>query len=475
MKLFNKLFHRIFSPDCLLKPEARLGEIPGSGELYGSFFRVAWPSMLESAASALTGFVDTMMVSSISSAAISTVGLTTQPRLLFFAIFSSLNAGMIAVVSRKKGKGDREGANRVMHTGLSVCLLLSVLAFVVAYLVSIPLLRFAGAVGENAVLLEDARIYFLITVGGVCINAFGLAINAAQRACSNTAIALRTSLISNVVNIIFNYLLINGKFGFPRLEVTGAAIATLLGNIAACLWSILSVTGKHSYLRLRLRSLFRFDRSFLSMIGRVSAGAGAEQLFMRVGFFLFAKIVAQLGTNEFATHQICMTIITLSFAFGDGLGVAGSAFVGQNLGADRPDLSELYAKAARRVGLCISVVVAALFWFGGDFLISLFSDEEEIVQLGGKIMKIIAIVATMQIEQTIYTGCLRGAGDTRYTAVISFCSIGAIRPALSYLLCYPLGLGVIGAWIALLLDQATRYVASTLRFASGKWKTIRLG
>ena len=106
MKLFNKLFHRIFSPDCLLKPEARLGEIPGSGELYGSFFRVAWPSMLESAASALTGFVDTMMVSSISSAAISTVGLTTQPRLLFFAIFSSLNAGMIAVVSRKKGKGD---------------------------------------------------------------------------------------------------------------------------------------------------------------------------------------------------------------------------------------------------------------------------------------------------------------------------------------------------------------------------------
>lgn len=476
MKFLQKFLNRFFSPEGLLKPEARLGELPDSGKLYGSFFRVAWPSMLESAASSLTGFVDTLMVSGISTAAISTVGLTSQPRLLFFAVFFSLNAGIIAVVSRKKGKGDQAGANRVMHNGLFVCLLLSVLAFAVAWLVATPLLRFAGAVGENAVLLEEARVYFLITVGGVCINSFGLAINAAQRACSNTGIALRTSLIANGVNILFNYLLIGGRLGFPRLEVTGAAIATLLGNLAACLWSILSVTRKNGYLRLRVRSLFHLDRSLLSMIGRVSVGAGAEQLFMRFGFFLFAKVVAELGTVEFAAHQICMTIISLSFSFGDGLGVAGSAFVGQNLGAGRSDLSELYAKAARRIGLCISLVLSVFFWFGGDLLISLFAKgDEKIILLGGKIMKIIAIVALMQIEQTIYTGCLRGAGDTRYTAVISFVSIGVVRPIIAYLLCYPAGFGVIGAWIALLLDQATRFIASTLRFGSGKWKAIRLG
>lgn len=468
-------FARLFSVERLLKPENRLGDVPSSRELYSGFFKLAWPTMLESAVTSLTGFVDTMMVGTLSTAAISAVGLTGQPRLLIFAIFFSINAGITAVVSRKKGQGDRDGANAAMHTGLLLCLVLAVLAFTLASVFSVPLLKFAGATGENAGILPQAKVYFLITVAGVCINAFGMALNAAQRACSNTKIAFRTTVIANVVNVAFNYLLINGHLGFPRLEVTGAAIATLLGNICACAVSVASVLKKDGYLKLSFFRLKHISARYMGMIGRVSLGTGMEQMFIRFGMFMFAKVVAELGTDEFATHQICMTLISITFAFGDGLGVAASALVGQNLGKKRPDLSELSAKAAQRVGMLISVVMFTVFMVGGRWLVSLFSDVAFVVDTGEKIMRIVAVVALFQVVQTINTGCLRGAGDTHYTAVVSFFSIAAIRPVVAYLLCYPAGFGVIGAWIALFIDQTTRFVASNIRFAGGKWKSIKLG
>ncbi|MBR0327239.1 MAG: MATE family efflux transporter [Clostridia bacterium] len=475
MKFLSRFLYWLFSPEKLIKPEKRLGDLPSSKELYGGFLKLAWPTMLESAVTAMTSFVDTMMVGTLSTAAISAVGLTGQPRLLIFAFFFSINAGITAVVSRKKGQGDRDGANAAMHTGLLLCLAMAVIAFTLASVFSVPLLKFAGGTGENAAILPEARVYFLITVAGVCINAFGMAINAAQRACSNTKIAFRTTVIANAVNVVFNYLLINGHFGFPRLEVRGAAIATLLGNICACAVSVLSVLKKDGYLRLSFARLKHISVRYMGMIGRVSMGTGLEQLFLRTGMFMFAKVVAELGTDEFATHQICMTLISITFAFGDGLGVAASALVGQNLGKNRSDLSEISAKAAQRVGMVISVVLFTVFMFGGRWLVSLFSDVPFVVDTGERIMRIIAVVALFQVVQTINTGCLRGAGDTHYTAFVSFFSIAITRPIIAYVLCYPVGLGVIGAWIALFIDQTTRSFASSIRFAGGKWKTIKLG
>ena len=356
MNVFAKIFNRFFSAERLIKPDRVLGELPNTKKLYGEYLKIAWPSMLETVLTSLTGFVDTMMVGTLTSSAITAVGLTSQPRLLIFSLFFSINAGITAVVSRKKGEGDRDGANAAMHTGLLMTLACVVAAFTFAFTCCDPLLKFAGATGENAAILPLSRTYFLIVIVGLCINAFGMTINAAQRACSNTRITFITSMIANGVNVVFNYLLIGGHFGFPALGVAGAAIATTFGNVCACAVSIFSVCRKNSYLKLRIKHFKAVSLKYAVMVGKVFSGAGLEQLFLRFGMFMFAKEVAELGTQEFATHQICMTIVTISFAFGDGLGVAASALVGQNLGKKRPDLSEVYAKAARNVGFAFSVI-----------------------------------------------------------------------------------------------------------------------
>ncbi|MBO4452681.1 MAG: MATE family efflux transporter, partial [Clostridia bacterium] len=353
---------KLYSSESLAKNVDVIGDIPDTRGLYSSFMKIAWPAILESLLISLVGFVDSIMVSSCGTGAVASVGLTMQPRMLFYAVFFSLSVSVTAIVSRRKGQNDRDGANACLSQALTICILLVIVLGVVSFFVAEPLLYLAGAKEET---IGNAVIYFRITMIGMLFTAFGLVINSAQRGSGNTKVSLRTNIVANVTNIVFNYLLINGVLFFPQLGVTGAAIATLLGNVASCAMSVYSLVPKDKFLDIRKLRLFRFDKAIIKTIGGISAGAGVEQVFMRFGFFVFSMIIANLGTPEIATHTICMNVQNLSFSAGDGLSVAASALIGQYIGKKRPDLATLYSKAGQRVGMVMSLVlIVALVFFG---------------------------------------------------------------------------------------------------------------
>lgn len=469
MSFKSKLAH-LYAPHHLIKGEW-LGNPYNSKEVYSTLSRIAWPATLETVLIGLLAFVDSIMVSSVGSEAIAAVGITNQPRMLFYAVFFALNVGVTAVVSRRKGEEDREAANRTLSQAVAVCSVLGVILFTFSFIFSRPLLIFAGAQSDT---IDVAVTYFRIVMLGTIFTSIGLMINAAHRGCGNTKISMYTNLTANFINFIFNLLLINGLLFFPRLEVKGAAIATLIGNIASCLISIYSVTVKGDYLKLKLSDIFKFDSHTLKSLTKVGSSAAVEQVFVRIGFFAYVKIIASLGTQIMATHQICMSIITLSFTFGDGLSISASSLVGQNLGRKRPDMATIYGKATQRVGFLISLALFLLFSTGGGMLVSLFTNESEIINLGSKLLLITAFASPAQISQLIFSGSLRGAGDTKYVAYTSLIAIGIIRPIITYILCYPLGLGLIGAWLSLLFDQYLRLAFASTRFIKGKWKNIDL-
>lgn len=195
---------------------------------------------------------------------------------------------------------------------------------------------------------------------------------------------------------------------------------------------------------------------------------------MRIGFFVFAKIIASLGTMAFSTHQICMNILMLSFAFGDGLAVAASSLVGQSLGQKRPDMAIVYGKTAQRAGFMIGAFLCVCFICLRRVMILPFSQEPDIIALGSQILLILSVMCPAQISQVIFSNCLRVAGDTRYVAVVSFVSIGLGRTVFAYLFTITLGLGLLGAWLSFLLDQMCRLVLCALRFGKGNWTCIRL-
>ncbi|MCI8388360.1 MAG: MATE family efflux transporter [Clostridiales bacterium] len=464
----------------MLKPSQKQQEHYSASEIYKSFIKVAWPATAESVLLGLVNFIDSVMVSSQGHVAVAAVGITNQPRFIFYAVFFALNVGVTAIVSRRKGENRREDANKCLAQALSLCLILGIFLVGAAYIFSEPLLRFAGAKEDT---LPQAISYFRITMVGLYFTSISMIINAAQRGAGNTRISMTTNMTANIVNCIFNALLINGLFFFPKLGVTGAAIATLLGNITSCILSIRSVasiipSNRERFLVLRMKSMFKFDSDNIKLICKISSSAAVEQVFMRLGFFVVSKMVAELSTIDFSTHTICMNITNLSFCFGDGLGVAASALVGQNLGKKRPDLSIVYGKSAQRIGFVLAMGLFVLFTAGGGMMMNLFMTEEaeaaQILEIGKKILVILAFISPAQISQVIFSGCVRGAGDTRYAAIVSLVTIAVERPLFTYLLCYVFNFGVIGAWIAMLIDQYLRLILMAARFSGGKWAKVKV-
>lgn len=322
---------RFYAPEHLIKKERFLEKPPDSVSVYRKLLEVAWPATLESVLLGLVSFVDGLMVSTVGTAAIAAVGVTNQPRLLFFAVFFAMNIGITAIVSRRKGQGDRDGANECLAQAVAIALILGVVLCTVAIIVAEPLIAFAGADED---IFDDAVAYFRIIMAGMLFTSVGMAINAAQRGIGNTKISMITNIAANLTNCVFNYFLINGIWFFPALGVRGAAYATLLGNVVSFVMSLYSVTAAKGYLHIRLRHCFHLRRGMLALLARIGGSAGVEQVFMRIGFFAYSKMVAELSTADLSTHIICMNVINLSFTVGDGLGVAASALVGQNLGAE---------------------------------------------------------------------------------------------------------------------------------------------
>ena len=301
-----------------------------------------------------------------------------------------------------------------------------------------------------------------------------LTINAAQRGAGNTKIALRTNLTANVINLIFNYFLINGYGGFPRLEVAGAALATTLGNIVAFFMALASVLDRRCFISLRNRISWRFEKTVIASIAKVSSSALAEQFFLRLGMLSFTRLVSGLGTVPYATHVVCMNIMNMSFSLGDGLGVAASALVGQSLGAKRPDLAMIYGKVTQRVAFLCALVMASIFFVGRFEIIRLFIEETPVIALGGQVMLVIAVLCLIQTTQVVLAGSLRGAGDTAFVALLALLGLTIVRPVVGWLLCYPAGLGLIGAWLGLLSDQFLRMLLLFRRFRGGRWTKIEL-
>lgn len=438
-----------------------------------SAFHMAWPAVLESFFVAFAGMVDSLMVSSIGAYAVAAVGLTTQPKFIGLALFIATNVSVSAIVARRKGQKDRYSANQVLKLALLFTLIGGILVSFACVVFADGIIHLCGSGKDTH---DSAVVYFQIIMGGMIFNIISLTINAAQRGAGNTKIAMKTNVTANAVNMIGNYLLIQGNFGFPALGIRGAAIATVFGTMVACCMSIASLMKEDNFVSLiyMVKAKVKLTMEPVYSMVRIGSNIFIEQLLMRVGFMSVAVMAAKLGTDAFAAHQVGMNVMSLSFSFGDGMQVAAVALIGQSLGEKKPELAKTYGRICQRMGNVISVGLAVVYLFGGRFLFGLYFKEEHIVAMGVLIMKVIVVVVLLQIAQVIYMGCLRGAGDVFFTTVASTISVTIVRPAASYLFCYALGLGLIGIWFGILTDQLCRFLLTSWRFKSGVWTQVKL-
>ena len=400
-------------------------------------------------------------------------GQNTKPKFIGLAMFVAANVAVSAIVARRKGQDDRDGANRTLAAALVFVVLAGVVVSFLCVALADPIIRLCGSNGDTH---DSAVAYFRIIMGGMMFNIVSLVINAAQRGAGRTKIAMKTNVTANVLNMIGNYLLIGGKFGFPALGIYGAALATVFGTVVACGMSIASILQKDSFVSIpyMIAGKIRFKMSALKGIFQIGSNIFLEQILLRVGFMAVAVMAAKMGTDAFAAHQVGMNVMSLSFSFGDGMQVAAVALIGRSLGEEKPELAKVYGGICQKMGLAISMVLAVCYLLGGRFLFSLYFKEAHIIAIGVEIMRVIVVIVLLQISQVIYMGCLRGAGDVLFTTIASTFSVTFVRTLCSYGLCYTAGLGLIGIWFGVVCDQLCRFMLTRWRFKSGAWTKVRI-
>jgi putative MATE family efflux protein len=443
--------------------------------VYRDIVRIALPSMVELILTQLASMVDLMMVGQLGAVALSAVGLTTQPKFLTMAMFMAMNVGATAMVARCKGAGNLNQANLMLRQAIMMTFILSSIAALAGYLFAERLIILMGA--SDPAVLAGGAIYFKIQMVGLPMLALTSTATATLRGVGNSRTPMVYNLMANLINVVFNYLLIYGNFGFPRWEVAGASLATVIGQTAAFFMAFGSLMWGKNYIRLQIRKGFMPNPGAIRSIIKIGFPAMLEQLVMRTGMIIYTRMVAGLGIVSFATHQICMSIQAFSFMNGQAFAISATALTGQSLGKKRIDMAQIYTTRTRRVGMGISLCIALVSFIFGGRIVALYTsgpDSAEIINIGSKLMMLVALIQPLQSSQFILAGSLRGAGDTKSVAAIIFVTILIVRPLIAYLFIYVFQTGVIGAWIGFAVDQALRSFFVLMRYYSGKWKSIKV-
>ncbi|MDD4690266.1 MAG: MATE family efflux transporter [Eubacteriales bacterium] len=442
-------------------------------ETISTALKMAFPSVIESFFVAFAGLIDSLMVSKLGTNAVASVGLTTQPKFMGLSIFFAINVSVSALVARRFGEKKQESGNNILCSALFLVLVLATILSVLFVVFASPIISLCGSTAETH---DGAVQYFQIIMGGMIFNCIQMVISSSLRGIGNTKVTMRTNITSALVNIVFNYLLIGGNLGFPAWGIRGAAIATVLGTVVSSIMSIVSIMNKNAFISIPYIINNKVKPSLLAIKNIIKVGYGIffEQALMRIGFMLTAIMAANQGTGAMAAHQVGMNLLGLSFSIGDGLQAAAVALIGRSLGEKKPDLARQYGSSCQVLGGIGSIVLAIVYLFGSRFLMGLYFDETEIVNMGVSIMNLSIIILLFQIRQVIYMGCLRGAGDTLFTAAVSTFSVTLVRTVFSYVCCYTLGFGLVGIWMGILADQISRFTFASIRFKAGKWINIKI-
>ncbi len=429
---------------------------------------ITWPAFVELVMSTLFGMVDMIMVGQLSSASITAVGLTNQPFMLLLAIFSAINVGTTTLVAWNIGAGNKEKANLITRQIVVINAVLGIILSAVGVILSHQIVVFMGAQADT---IKDATIYFQIISSGLVFQAITMGVTAALRGAGETKIPMFYNIGSNLLNVFGNYALIYGKFGMPKMGVAGAALSTTISRLVACSIGVGVVyLSNQSIISVERKGRFKLDLGIMKEVFSIGLPSALEQFVLQSGLMLFARTVSSLGTVGFAAHQIGLNICGLTFSPSMAFGVAATTLVGQSLGAKDAEKAKKYADMIHHMAVFVACIMGGVFILFSYQLASLYTKDAAVASSAAIILKIVALSQPGQSTQLSVAGVLRGAGDTMYPLYASIFGIWIFRVFVAYVFVSIFNWGLIGAWVALVLDQYTRAAIVYFRYRSGKWK-----
>ena len=423
------------------------------------------PIVVEQLLNSFMGMIDTMMVSNVGSEALSVVSLVDSVNNLIVQLFSAMATGAAIVCSHYVGMRDKEGAN---NAAKQVVISVGVIALVITVFGITFRRQILGIIfGQiEPGVMENAEIYFFFTALSYPFLALFSAGSAIFRSCGNSRYPMTVSVISNVINIIGNYILI---FTFD-MGVTGAAIATLISRIFCMVAVYVALAKPRQDIVVNDYMNIRPDWSLIKTILAIGIPSGIENSMFQFGKLAIQSTVSTMGTAVIAAQAMTNILESLNGIFGLGVGMCLMTVVGQCMGAGRKEEARYYI-----IKLCIiaevGITISCLLVYAMLRPVTVIAGMESTsAALCIEMMTAITIVKPL-----IWTGSfvpaygLRAAGDVRFSMTTSIITMWGCRVALCIFLVRTYNMGPMAVWYGMFADWALRSVIFFSRFLSGKW------
>ena len=438
-----------------------------AGPVGSALILLSVPMVLEMAMESLFAVVDVFFVSRVSADAVATVGVTESMLTIVYTVAMGLGIGATAVVARRMGEKDDEGAAQAAAQAIALGLIISTALGLLGYFNAERLLRVMGATPS---MIDSSLGYTQVMFAGNATVTLLFLNNAIFRGAGDPAIAMRVLWIGNAINMVMDPILIFGLGPFPELGVTGAAIATNTGRGIAVLIQFWTLWSGRSRIHITRRHI-ELVPAVMWNVCRLS-GSGFLQILIDTSSYIgLVRVIATFGSDALAGYTIGIRVIIFAMMPAWGLGNAAATMVGQALGAGKPERAEAAVWTAAKYNALVLGVVGALFVAFAPQIVSIFTADTAVVPGAVACLRIVSAGFVFFGYGLVLTQAFNGAGDTWTPTWINLGCFWAWQIPLAWLLAITLGMGPTGVYIAMTVAFSTLAIVSGLIFRRGAWKT----
>ncbi len=436
----------------------------------------AWPIIIETSLQMLIGWIDTIMISRrLGEFSFNGVDTANSLMGIITLILMVLVTGSGILIAQYVGAKDKDKSNEVAGQSILFTVISSLI-------ITIPLLIF----GENLLnlmpvqdqeIIIEGHTYLQYIVLFLPIQAVMMLLGRLIKSTGDTKRPMVAMVGVNIINTTLNYIFL---FGLPftaiggNFGIEGPAIASGVSRTLGLMFLIYIVTNKNSILSLKLAGITKANIKLIKEITAVGVPAGLEQIFYRGGMFLFRLIVMSLGSNVQAAAGFSNRIEAISFVPIFGLSMAISILVGQKIGSQDYQKAREITNTSVKISVTFMILASLIFILGGPFILSIFTTNQETINVGTMILYMIALAQPAKAINMSLNGTFRGAGNTKWVMWVTFLGTLFVCVGLGYILGIVFGFGIYGLWTAVILDEWSRAIVNLWYYKQGKWTEYRL-